>query len=133
MIFLLAVVTACSGEEVRPPVNSEDILGRWVAPDGRSAVFLSSGVVQLEGVSCREVFMVGDQRPKLVGRWQLPRVPETVDARVAMKFPTGACGQPGPSESTFYVLYGSEGRVLHLRDPDMLDENLNFARTPAGH
>lgn len=114
-----------------------DVVGTWRAADGRTAEFSEDGSVILRNVPCAEVLpnatAPADAAPgqPLHAKWQV-RSPRMGGARwVGLDLARGACGGTGPSESGFSIRHETRDLILHLRDPDMSDKDLDFSKRKA--
>ncbi|WP_150493946.1 hypothetical protein [Streptomyces kanamyceticus] len=141
LLVSAGVLAACSGspgghQDSRDP-SARDIVGTWRAADGRTAEFSEDGSVILRNIPCTEV-LPGSSGPgvaapgqPLQGKWKV-RTPRMGGARwVGFDLAPGPCGNTGPSESGFYISQETRDLILHLRDPDMTNEDLDFSKQKA--
>lgn len=89
-------------------------------------MFSRNGNVELSGVTCGQVSIEGSEEVSLAGKWRVQSRHGGGRPWVSLEFPAGACGAEGIWESGFYAYKGSGDLVLHLSDPDMVDEDLDF-------
>ncbi|WP_405618137.1 hypothetical protein [Streptomyces sp. NBC_01508] len=82
--------------------------------------------MELSDVTCGQVFIEGNEAVSLAGKWRVQPPRGGGSPWVSLEFPAGACGAEGASESGFYAYKDPGDLVLHLRDPDMVDEDLDF-------
>ncbi|MFF8692849.1 hypothetical protein ACF08W_11640 [Streptomyces sp. NPDC015144] len=125
-------VSACSagwgGGSGMPPVSEGAIYGSWKGGGGESVEFEQGGIVRLFGFSCADLFPDGSGKGKIdsEGKWMIKSPRMGGEPWVEVTNSRSMCGVAEGSETGFYISEEEGSTVLHLRDPGMDEERLNF-------
>lgn len=106
-------------------------MGSWRSTGGGFSEFTPNGKVRITGVSCQDLLLTTGGTAAVTGEWKIARTRPGGEWWISLTFPAGTCRNKGKSESGFYLKRSSGKLVLHLRDPGMDDNRVNFTKAPA--